>query len=285
MNRRLKTSAIKLLVLSAAFSAQPCSSDYVFGYSNNAASGGRTWGMYDPLFPLGSLEGVDINGVFYRYTAVKQQGDPFVVNVENRAASGSGYIFRETDDWSRGSGGTITKFVPLPYSPVGDWGDGSIREVGLGRVEDATVLYSYRFDPDRVQPQIDIELPELPIYDALSDGYVNAALEPTDLSLIQDDEEAEKDKDEEEDDKRLETALAASENALTMGMEQSQAQILAAMNTATNLTSYYAAKLQGGELKETVVLIDKNLPDNRRALRSLGQDRLHTQMVDQQYGR
>ena len=241
--------------------------------------------MSDTLFPLHPISASEINGVFYQYTAVKEAGDPYTVSVQNQAADGSGYIFRSTDDWSGGSGGTIQKFVPVPYSPVGDWGDGSIEQVGIGSVEDATVLYSYRFDPDRVQPQIDIELPDVPIYDALADGYVTATLEPTDLNLIQDDEELEKGKDEEEDDKRLETALAASDNALTMGMDQSQAQILAAMNTATNLTSYYAAKLQGGELRETVVLIDKNLPDNRRALRSLGQDRLHTQMVDQQYGR
>ena len=268
-----------------AFSAPCFSSEYEFGYSNNAALGGRSWSMSDTLFPVPTLEGVDINGVFYQYTAIKNPDDPYTVSVQNKNADGSGYIFRETDDWTRGSGGTIQKFIPLQYSPVGDWGDGEINEVGLGRVENATVLYSFRFDPNRVQqPQLP-DLPTYDIYDPLSDQYVNAALKPTDLSLIEDDESLNEEKGEDEDEKRLETALAASENALTIGVGQSQAQILAAMNTATNLTSYYAAKLQGGELRETVVLIDKNIPDNRRALRSLGQDKLHTKMVNQQYGR
>ena len=55
------------------------------------------------------------------------------------------------------------------------------------------------------------------------------------------------------------------------------------MNVATNLNTYYAAVLQGGKYQETVVLKDKNIPDNRRALRSLGQQKLHTEMIEEQY--
>lgn len=241
--------------------------------------------MSSTLFPLHPIQGSDINGVFYRYTAVKDAGDPYTVSIQNESANGSGYIFRSTDDWSGGSGGTIIKFVPVPYSPVGDWGDGSIEQVGIGSVEDPTVLYSYRHDPNRVQQQPEIpDLPTYDIYDPLNDSYVNAALEPTDLSFIKV-EEPERDKDEEEDDGRLEKALAASENALTIGIGVSQNALLKAMNTATNLNTYYAAKLHGGQYQETVVLQDKDIPDNRRALRSLGQQKLHTDMVNQQYGR
>jgi len=265
--------------------APPCYSDYVFGNSNNAAAGGSTWGMSSSLFPVPALEGVDINGVFYRYTAVKDPADPYTVSIQNENADGSGYIFRSTDDWSGGRGATIQKFIPLPYSPVGDWGDGSIEQVGIGRVEDPLVLYSYRFDPNRVQQP---ELPDLPtydIYDSLNDIYVLNSLEPTDPDLY-DKEEAEKDeKDEEGDDNRLETALAAQENALTLANSVSQGALVKAMNTATNLNNYYVMQLKGGNYQETVVLIDKNIPDNRKALRSLGQDRLHDQMVDSQWGR
>jgi len=241
--------------------------------------------MSSSLFPLYPIQGTDINGIFYRYTAVKDAGDPYTVSIQNQAADQSGYIFRSTDDWSGGSGGTIQKFVPVPYSPVGAWGDGSIEQVGVGSVEDPIVLYSYRFDPSRVQSaQEAYDFGTVSTYDALSDPYVLNALEPTDLSLIEDDE-AEKDKDEEEDDGRLEKALAASENALTIGNNMSQAAILQAMNTATNMNSYYAAQIKGGVYRETVVLKDKNIPDNRRAFRSLGQQKLHTDMVNQQYGR
>lgn len=240
--------------------------------------------MSDTLFPLHPVQGIEINGVFYRYTAVKQPDDPYTVSIQNEAADGSGYIFRETDDWSGGSGGTIQKFVPLRYSPLGDWGDGSIEQVGIGSVEDPLILYSYRFDPDRVQQsQEAYDFSQISSYNALDDRYVLNSLEPTDLRLIQDEEESEADKDEEEDENRLETALAASENALTIAGNVSQGAMVKAMNTATNMNSYYAAKINGGVYQESVVLIDKNIPDNRRALRSLGQDKLHDRMVDQQY--
>lgn len=239
--------------------------------------------MSSSVFPLHPVSGIEINGVFYRYTAIKDPADPYTVSVQNQASDGSGYIFRETDDWSGTGGGTIQKYIPVPYSPLGDWGDGEIEQVGVGRVEDATVLYSYRFDPERVQQQ---ELPDLPSYDPydpLNDRYVTAALEPTDLELIEDVEEPEGDKDEEEDKDRLETALAASENALTIASGMSQGALVKAMNTATNMNAYYDRKLTGGVYQETTVLIDKNIPDNRRAFRSLAQDRVHKQMVDSQY--
>ena len=261
--------------------AQPSYSDYEFGYSNNAASGGSSWGMSSALFSLPSVQGVDINGVIYQYTAVKNRADPYTVSIQNEAANGDGYIFRETDDWSGKSGGTITKFIPVPYSPLGEWGAGNIEQVGIGEVQDPTVVYTFRRDPSVLQPtQEAYDFSQISTYDALTDPYVNAALEPTDLSLIEDDE-AEKDR--EEDDGRLEKALAASENALTIAGGMTQAAILQSMNTATNLNNYYVKALTGGVYKETVVLQDKNIPDNRRALRSLGQQKLHTDMVNQQY--
>jgi hypothetical protein len=290
--KQQKINAIKLSVLLAAFSAQPSYSEYQYGNSNNAALGGSSWGMSSSLFPVPTIQGLDINGVFYRYTAVKERADPYTVSIQNEAADGSGYIFRSTDDWSRSSGGTIQKFVPLPYSPVGDWGDGNIEQVGIGQVQEPTVLYSYRFDPC-VNPQSNpncpgyvdpsLYLPDLDIYDALSDENVLNAIKPTDLSLIDDDEESNKDDKEDEDDGRLEAALAASDNALTIGMGMSQGAMLQAMNTATNMNNYYVQQIQGGVYRETVVLQDKNIPDNRRALRSLGQQKLHTEMIEEQY--
>ena len=263
--------------------AQPSYSDYVFGNSNNAAAGGSSWGMSSALFGVPTVSGVDINGVFYRYTAVKNQADPYTVSIQNEAADGNGYIFRETDDWSGKSGATIQRFVPLQYSPLGNWGEGSIAEVGIGSVEEPVVLYSYRQDLDAIQPELPT-LPEIPTYDALADGYVNAALQPTDRTLYEDDEFNKSDS-EEEDDGRLEKALAAQENALTLAGGVTQVALLQAMNSATDLNNYYAQQIAGGRYPEPVVLIGKNIPDNRRALRSLGQQKLHTQLVDLQYKR
>ena len=237
--------------------------------------------MSSPLFPVDAIPGIDINGVIYQYTAVKDRADPYTVSIQNEAASGSGYIFRETDDWSGKSGATINKFIPVPYSPLGNWGTGSIEQVGIGEVQDPTVVYTYRIDPERLQPEIP-DLPTISIYDALSDGYVTASLEPTDRELYEDDEIKDKDA-EEEDDGRLEKALAASDNALTIGVGMSQNALLQAMNVATNLNTYYAANIPGGSYQEVTVLQDKNIPDNRRALRSLGQQKLHTEMIEEQY--
>jgi hypothetical protein len=51
------------------------------------------------------------------------------------------------------------------------------------------------------------------------------------------------------------------------------------------MQGYYDKQIAGGVYKETIVLQDKNIPDNRRALRQMSQQKLHKQMVDQQYGR
>jgi hypothetical protein len=241
--------------------------------------------MSSGLFGVPTVEGVDINGVIYQYTAIKDRADPYTVTISNEDEVNGGYIFRETDDWSGRSGSTITKFVQVPYSPLERWGTGRIDEVGVGAIEDPTVVYTFRRDPNVMQQQQIPDLPTYDVYDALSDNYVQQSLEQTDLSLIEDDNEEREDKDEDEDKERLETALAASDNALTLGVGMSQNTLLQAMNTATNLNGYYAAKLQGGNYRETVVLQDKNIPDNRRALRSLGQQKLHNDMVNQQYGR
>jgi hypothetical protein len=287
MNKLQKTNAILLSALLVAYSAVSYSSEYEFGYSNPVPMGGSSWGMSDSLFPVPSMEGVDINGVFYRYTAVKDRPDDFTVSVQNEAAVGGGYIFRETDDWSGRSGGTIQKFVPVPYSPVGDWGDGSIEQVGVGSVEDPLVLYSYRFDPDRVQQQAQeaYDFSQVSTYDALNDRNVLAALAPTDPKLYESDEDEKEGDDTSEEESRLETALAASENALTIGSQMTQAAMVKAMNIATNMNTYYASNIPGGVYKETTALVDSNIPDNKRGLFAVmgPQQKLHKELVDSQY--
>ena len=292
MNRQLKTSAIKLLVLSAAYSAACSSSDYTYGYTNNVAAGGSYWGMSSSVLGVPSTSGMDINGVIYRYTAVKDPADPFTVSIGNKDAINGGYIFRETDDWSGKSGQTITKLVPLAYTPIDRWGDGSIDLTGVGSIKEPQVVYTYRVDPcydpqnNPSCPNYVPPLPELPVievYDALSDQYVQMATESTDLSLLERDTDEKKDSEGDDEGERLEVALSAAENALTIGVGVSQAQLLQAMNTATNLNAYYASNIQGGVYKETTVLSDNNIPDNRRAFRSMGQQVLHDEMVNQQW--
>jgi hypothetical protein len=252
--------------------------------------------MSQPILGVAPAPGLDISGVIYRYTAVKDRADPFTVSVQNKNAIDGGYIFRSTDDWSGKSGQTINKLVPVGYSPIKYWGDGEIATTGVGSVENPVVLYTYRldtcFDPqtDPNCPGYVAPLPELPpvdysVYNAMDDDAVRLATLETDPDLYDKDvDEKESDKDD-EDGGRLEKALAASDNALTLANGVSQASLLRAMNTATNLNTYYASSIPGGAYKETLTLIDSKLPDNKRAFRSMAQQKLHTEMVDQQYRR
>ena len=248
--------------------------------------------MTTPILGISTEEGMDISGVIYNYTAVKELEDDFTVTIQNEDTEG-GYIFQETDDWSDGPGMRIQKVIALPYTPLERFGTGSIATTGTGTVEDASVLYMYRWDNCR-DPQNDpncpgyiAPLPVMPvieIYDALDDDNVDRAIEETDSELYNKEKEESKDTEEEEEEKgRLEIALAASENALTIAGGASQASLLKAMNIATNLSNYYVARVPGGVYSETISLQGGTIVDNRRALRSLGQDNLMNEMIGEQY--
>jgi len=257
-----------------AYSAACSSSDPIYGYSNNAAAGGHSWAMSESVLGVAPTSGLDISGVIYRYTAVKERPDPFTVTIQNENAIDGGYIFRETDDWSGRTGQTIVKSVPVGYVPIKYWGDGEIVTTGVGSVEDPQVVYTYRYiEPEPV-------LPDLPVYtyDALEDPAVLTATAETDRELYEDEEAKKDDKDEE--DKDMEKALAALQSGLEMAVGQTG--MLAQMNPVT-MTQYYAATIPGGVYKETVILQGGEIKGNKRAFRSMANDRLHTEMVREQY--
>jgi hypothetical protein len=62
-----------------------------------------------------------------------------------------------------------------------------------------------------------------------------------------------------------------------------QNQMLVALSNTPALTQYYALELDGGELKETLVIPQNEIVDNKRALRSLQSDVNHRKMVRNQY--
>ena len=236
--------------------------------------------------------GLDISGVIYNYTAVKDLEDDFTVTVGNEDLDG-GYIWQDTEDWSGKYGIKLRKFIPIAYTPVELFGKGSIATTGKGTVEDASVIYMYRWDlcrnaqNDKSCPNYIPPLPVIPkfeIYDALEDENVDKATEETDSDLYNKEEEESKDKEVEEEEKgRLEIAMAATENALTIANTASQATLLQIINNATNVSSYYVAKIEGGTYRESIELQGGNIVDNRKALRSLGQDNLMNEMIEEQY--
>ena len=301
---------LKKLLLSVALAswAGYCYSDSIAPYSGvtpNAAAGGNTWNM-DNVLPNG-IPGLDINLIIYSYTPNKETADDMVVHIQNENAAGTGYIFRESDDWSGQPGGIeIRKAVPVVPSNRSLWGNGSIEVEGTGTVEEPFVFYNYRVDPC-YDPQFDPNCPgyQTPappeietvdvdsLYNSLDDENVQNAMTTTDAEYeANEDEKSEEElaKEEEEEEKdseeRLEKALAAAETSLMFAEAVAQSQLLQSMNMAINMNSYYSANINGGTYKDSVVLVDKKLPENRQALRNgFAQQLLHEKMIDMQYGK
>ena len=277
-----------------------------YGTTPNAASSGNTWSM-NSVLPSG-VPGLDIDLVIYNYTPIKETQDSMIVHIQNENADGTGYIFRESDDWSGLQGGTeIRKVVPVTPLNRSNWGDGSIEVEGTGTVEDASVIYNYRVDPC-YDPQFDpncpgYQVPQPPeietvdidsLYNPLEDENVKNSTASTETEQYDDEEDAKSEeelaKEEEEEEKdskeRLEKALAAADNTLMIAEAIAQSQMLDAMNMAINMNSYYSATINGGTYKESVVLVDKEIPDNKRGLRNgLAQQLLHDKMIQMQYNK
>lgn len=267
----------------------------------NAAAGGNTWSM-DNVLPEG-VPGLDIDLVIYDYTPIKETQDDMVVHIQNENADGTGYIFRESDDWSGSPGGVeIRKVIPVIPLNREFWGDGSIEVEGTGTVENPSVIYNYKVDPC-YEPQFDPNcpgyepyVPEIETID-LENVYFSTEDEGTteiDSSEVYDNEEEsseeDKEKQEEEEERdskeRLEKALSAANNTALFAEAFAQDQLLQAMNMALNMTTYYAASIPGGTYGDSVVLKDSKLPENQKGLRNgLAQQLLHNKMIEMQYNR
>ena len=267
-----------------------------FGTTPNAAAGGNTWIMNNVL---PTPPGLDINGVIYNYTIQKDVNDSAKVHVQNENANGTGYIFRETDEWQAGSlGGTeIRKVVPvIPNLARELWGNGSIEVEGNATVEDPNVVYMYKVDPC-YDPQFDpncpgykVQIPEIEIVDidsiySSNNETIEIATTETDYDIYEEDELLESDEEDEEKEKmRLEAALAAVDNSEIFANAFAQAQILISMNMAIQMNSYYAANIQGGVYNDSLTLVDKKIEDNKQGLRNgFAQQLLHEQTIQEQY--
>ena len=295
----------KLLLLAALASwAGYCYSESIapyFGTTPNAAAGGNTWTM-DNVLPNG-VPGVDINLIIYSYTPQKITADDMIVHIQNENASGTGYIFRESDDWSGAPGGTeIRKVIPVVPSNRSLWGNGSIQVEGTGTVEDAFVFYNYKVDPC-YNPQFDpncpgYQLPEIPqieipvvdieIYDATQDEYVNLSNEET--VLLEENEEVLEELDEEEEEeaekKKRAYRLAALEasNAALLFAETARIDQMNQIAQQAVDRLYVPKTINGGVYNDALVMQDKQLPTNPRGLRNgFAQQLLHEKMVEMQY--
>ena len=240
--------------------------------------------------------GLEVNNVIYRYTAVKDEAADMTVTVQNEDALNPGqYIFREVDDWSQRPGKAIYKVIPQPNVLIDRWGDGSITVTGEGSVEDATVVYDYRYEPcfdPQSSPECPGYVPVIPdIYEPdLTDIYEqnDRFVEDNELKkeIIADDGD-----DEERDRKkamiqkrkeRLEIALGAINSALLTADAQAKHSQLMALSIIPN--SYTIQKIPVTVYEETVSLDGGKIPDNKKAKRvNFAQQVMHEKMVQQQY--
>jgi hypothetical protein len=285
------------VVLWVAFCSYSYSSDYTYGTTNNAAAEALNWSMQDVLPPQAGLQ---ITGMFYRYTMEKDPAADAKVHIGNKEAGKlDTWIIRETDDWSGLPGNTINRLVKLQGIPRDLVGDGSIEVEGEGSVNDPSVIYSYRYD----ECYIPLTSPDCPGYlDSLyawlkANGLLDNPPEPGDpyydewvqATLNQESEEAEEeeenkdneDLEEEEENERI-IALTGDIDISELG-GTNQEKILSELNNVQNFDNYYKQQLPGGQYSDVVVLQDATLPDNRRALSNLARDEKHRQMVRSQY--
>ena len=262
-------------------------SEEIYGTTNNAAQTGLNWVMTNVLPEYAGLE---VNGLVYSYRAVKDPETDMIVWVQNEYADGNGYIFRTSDDWSGLPGNTISKGFAIPNLPGTLWGPGSIEVDGEGTVEDASVVYSYRYDTC-FDPQSDpscpgyeepIEVPEVEIYDPLADQLIQEELERK--ARIQEEEEEQERQRRREQwaiSNALEDLLGDGDNP---GLIDPVAEAMALALTSRVLPTNYYNGLEGREYLETIILDGGDIQDNYRARRSnLAQQLLHQQMVDSQY--
>ena len=246
--------------------------------------------------------GTYVDNVIYSYKIDKDVDDLVSVYVYNENANGTGYIFRDQEDWRPGSlsGTQINKVVPLGRLHRDVFGPGGIDVEGNGSVYDTNVVYTYRVEPC-YNPQFDPNCPgykapvpppvnlDYDIYYA-TDGDSDQAeyvLEEDEMQEegLTEEELAELEEEEKEDRAdRLEKALFEAGRAELFALALTASQLKDAQQI--NLNSYTSKAIQGGTYNDTVVLQDRQMPDAPSGLRNgFAQQLLHMQMVEQQYNK
>lgn len=274
-------------------------SEIINDTTKNAAGTNLNWSMQNVL---PKITGLTVDGVIYQYSAVKNQQDPMTVTLQNKDALGTGYIFRNQDDWSGLRGTTIIKVVPIDNIPGNRWGDGEISVEGKGSVSEASVFYKYRYDmcaidtlsspscPGYAEAMLKyLALKDVEVYDPLTEEMKKNALENkavclpgqvlclTTENIRQEEERIRKNKD--EDRKKSVT------NSLLSLKDIQNASQFEKMNNIPGF-NLYSYSIPGGVYKDALRYTDKILPDNRRGRSlSLTQERLHEVMVNSQYDR
>lgn len=241
---------------------------------------------------------VQINGLTYRYTMNKDPNADAQVHVRNEDPIAGGYVFEETDNWNQLPGATIQKYFRLPYTDSTRWGTGEIVVEGDGQVTDPLVTYNYKMD---INDQL-MKCAASPLADPSCPGFSDALLAYLKTNQLTPDDpyydewvqaqldqevdlEEEVELKEEQEKENLEERLGSKNSIDAMVDPKQQEALLVALADVQKIESYYQVEIQGGTYEETLTLEDKEIPDNRRALRSLASDANHQKMIRSQYDR
>ena len=238
--------------------------------------------------------GLEINGLVYQYTAVKDPETDMIVYVQNEYADGNGYIFRNADDWSGLLGNSIRKVIPVGALPIERWGNGSIEVEGEGSVTNASVLYTYKYDtcfdpqsdpscPDYQAPyNLEDIIPVVEFNDPLQDELIRAEMEKkAELEREKEQEEYERKKLNQKVKVDLEKMLGGLNMQMMNDSAILQEQALFAMNF---IPTAYLDSLDGGEYNDVLEFERKEISDNRKARRAIFAQQLkHEKMLELQY--
>ena len=269
------------------------SEEAIYGSTANAAQDTLNWVMRN-ILP--QQAGLAVNGVVYRYTTIKETEDAMVVSVQNENARGTGYIFRETDDWTGLPSNTISKAVPINNIDISYWGDGSIDWTGNGQVIDQSVIYTYYYEPcidpqsnpscdGYVDPYSVVE--DVMVSNKTEEEMIQEELDRKTQLAAQEAEEEERERKEivvrkkQREEEALEVLLGFVNTSLLADGQEIKHELLKASNY---LPQIYFAGVKGGTYKDVPMLVDKKLPDNSKSRRAaLASQLLHQEMVDLQY--
>ena len=196
---------------------------------------------------------VEINGLAYQYTMVKDPEADATVTISNEDAANPGTnIFEETDDWSGNPGGTVRKYFRFDYTDSSRWGDGKISVEGEGTVMDPFVVYNYKMVVDEsFQCFSPLSNPSCPGYSTALAEYLASLAQPPSIGDPYYDEwvQAELNREANRDEEELEQADNSNE------VEDDLEEQLGGNN---NIDKF---KLDQDIFKGRLVIIDKNAPN------------------------
>ena len=284
-----------------AASSSYCYSDTTYHSTNNAAADALAWAMKNVLPDATSpYITVEINGLAYQYTMVKDPDADATVTISNEDLANPGQnIFEETDDWSGGTGGSVRKFFRFGYTDSSRWGDGEISVEGEGTVTDPFVVYNYKMVVDDsfkcLSPLSDPSCPgyatalqeylaSLAIPPSIGDPYYDEWVQAELNRKANVEEEREQTTNNEVEDD-LEEQLGGNNSIDKLVDSAAQQKILADLSLNPKIVPYYEVTIPGGIYEDTLVLPSSSYPDNRRAMRNLASDANHKSMVRSQYER